>query len=190
MESRRGRERWLPEYSAHLGANVSVSSPVDAQTSRDGPQDSFSGPCTVKGCRGPFRVRQKFLRRSRASNSRILVGQVGEHHRQGSVTRRDGRASLNRQRNSEVSAGRANGGRSVRGNRPRVACVAAVPVLARHRGQGDPAGAPEIHGRARERDDRGGSGFARLVRVAARGRNPTHPAGHRCDSRSQLMRAP
>jgi pimeloyl-ACP methyl ester carboxylesterase len=52
-------------------------------------------------------------------------------------------------------------------------------VFARYRGQGDPAGAPALHGRARQRDDRGGAGFARLVRVPARGRDPAHPAGRR-----------
>ena len=60
---------------------------------------------------------------------------------------------------------------------------AAVLVPARYRGQGDPAGAPAVHGRARERDDRGGPGVARLVRVPARGRDPAHPAGRRGDSR-------
>ena len=58
--------------------------------------------------------------------------------------------------------------------------------LARYRGQGDPTGAAAVHGRACERDDRGGPGFARLVRVPARGRDPTHPAGRRGDSRSWL----
>ena len=37
-----------------------------------------------------------------------------------------------------------------------------------------------------ERDDRGGPGFARLVRVPARGRDPTHPAGRRGDSCCRL----
>ena len=41
-----------------------------------------------------------------------------------------------------------------------------------------------------ERDDRGGPGFARLVRVPARGRDPTHPAGRRGDSRIRLTSAP
>ena len=57
--------------------------------------------------------------------------------------------------------------------------TAAVLVPARHGGQGDPAGAPAVHGRARERDDRGGAGLARLVRVAARRRDPAHPSGRR-----------
>lgn len=43
----------------------------------------------------------------------------------------------------------------------------AVLVFARHRGQGHPAGVAAVHGRARKRDDRGGRGFARLVRVPA-----------------------
>ena len=60
---------------------------------------------------------------------------------------------------------------------------------ARNRGQGDPAGAPAVHGRACERDDRGGPGFARLVRVPARGRHPTHPAGRRGDRRNRLTKA-
>ena len=64
---------------------------------------------------------------------------------------------------------------------------AAVLVPARHRGQGDPAGAPAVHGRARERDDRGGAGLARLVRVPARGRDPAHPAGRRGDLRSAAV---
>ena len=58
---------------------------------------------------------------------------------------------------------------------------AAVLVPARHRGQGDPGGAPAFHGRARERDDRGGAGLARLVRVAARRSDPAHPSGRRGD---------
>src|SRR3954454_20587776 len=45
---------------------------------------------------------------------------------------------------------------------------AAVLVSARNRGQGDPAGAPEVHGRASERDDSGDPGFTRLLRVPAR----------------------
>ena len=56
---------------------------------------------------------------------------------------------------------------------------AAVLVSARHPGQGDPAGAPALHGRARQRDDRGGAGLPRLLRVPARGRHPAHPAGRR-----------
>src|SRR6185295_13760048 len=43
------------------------------------------------------------------------------------------------------------------------------------------AGAPSVHGRARERDDRGGAGLSRLVRIAARGRDPAHPSGRRGD---------
>ena len=58
---------------------------------------------------------------------------------------------------------------------------AAVLVPARHGGQGDPAGAPAVHGRARERDDRGGAGLAHLVCVAARGRDPAHPSGRQGD---------
>ncbi|WP_425284237.1 alpha/beta fold hydrolase [Geodermatophilus africanus] len=50
-------------------------------------------------------------------------------------------------------------------------------VPARHRGQRDPTGAAAVHGRARERHHRGGAGLARLVRVAARGRDPAHPPG-------------
>ena len=52
--------------------------------------------------------------------------------------------------------------------------------------KGDPAGAPAVHGRASERNDRGGPGFARVLRVPSRGGHPTHPAGRRGDSRSQL----
>jgi pimeloyl-ACP methyl ester carboxylesterase len=63
----------------------------------------------------------------------------------------------------------------------------AVLVFARHPGQGDPAGASAVHGRARQRHDRGGGGLARLVRVAARGRDPAHPSGRRGDSRSAAM---
>ncbi len=37
-----------------------------------------------------------------------------------------------------------------------------------------------------KRDDRGGYGFARVVRVPARGCDPTHPAGRRGDSRNWL----
>src|SRR5262249_59666385 len=65
----------------------------------------------------------------------------------------------------------------------------AVLVFARYRGQSDPAGAPAIHGRARERNDRGGPRFTRLIRVPAAGRNPTHPAGRPGDSRSRLISA-
>jgi hypothetical protein len=57
----------------------------------------------------------------------------------------------------------------------------AVLVPARHGGQGDPAGASAVHGRARERDDRGGTGLPRLVRFAARRRDPAHPSGRRGD---------
>ena len=49
------------------------------------------------------------------------------------------------------------------------------------RGQGDPAGAAAVHGRARERDDRGGVGLARFVRVAARRCDPAHPSGRQRD---------
>ena len=58
---------------------------------------------------------------------------------------------------------------------------AAVLVSARHRGQGDPAGASAVHGRARKRNDRGGARLPRLVRVPARGGHPAHPAGRRGD---------
>jgi LysR substrate binding domain len=69
------------------------------------------------------------------------------------------------------------------------ACLedAAVLVPARHRGQGDSPSAPAVHGRARERDDRGGAGVARLVRVPARGRDPAYPAGRRGDLRSAAV---
>ncbi len=81
-------------------------------------------------------------------------------------------------------------GRRVRSNTVGSASVehTAVLVLARYRGQGDPAGAPALHGRARRRDDRGGAGFARFVRVAAPGCDPAHPAGGRGDRRSRLTR--
>ena len=57
----------------------------------------------------------------------------------------------------------------------------AVLVPAGHGRQGDPARAPALHGRARERNDRGGGGLSRLVRVAARRRDPAHPSGRRGD---------
>jgi pimeloyl-ACP methyl ester carboxylesterase len=66
----------------------------------------------------------------------------------------------------------------------------AVLVLARYRGQGDPTGAPALHGRACRRDDRGSTGFARLVRVPARGRDPADPAGRRGDRCSRLNSPP
>jgi pimeloyl-ACP methyl ester carboxylesterase len=89
-----------------------------------------------------------------------------------------------------AAAQRPFGGSRVRSNAGGSASVehTAVLVLARYRGQGDPAGAPALHGRARQRDDRRGAGFARLVRVAAPGRDPAHPAGGRGDLRSRLTR--
>ena len=60
----------------------------------------------------------------------------------------------------------------------------AVLVSAWHRRQGHPAGTAAVHGRARKRDDRGGRGVTRLVRVPAGSRNSAHPSGRRGDIRS------
>src|SRR6185295_16695696 len=66
----------------------------------------------------------------------------------------------------------------------------AVLVPARHGGQSDPAGAPAVHGRARELDDRGGAGVARFVRVAARRRDPAHPSGRQRDRGESHLAVP
>jgi len=53
-------------------------------------------------------------------------------------------------------------------------CCSAPKTRRSHRRSND-------HGRARERDDRGGTGLPRLVRFAARRRDPAHPSGRRGD---------
>jgi pimeloyl-ACP methyl ester carboxylesterase len=79
--------------------------------------------------------------------------------------------------------------RRVRSHAVGPAGVEDTPVLvsAWHRGQGDPAGAAAVHGRARKRDDRGGAGFTRLICVAVRSRDPAHPSGRRGNVRSAAV---
>jgi hypothetical protein len=82
-------------------------------------------------------------------------------------------------------------GRRVRGQAVGSTGVEDAAVLvkrpARNRGQGDSACAAAVHGRARERNDRGGGRLARLLRVAARGRNRAHPPGRRGNELSRMM---
>jgi hypothetical protein len=62
-----------------------------------------------------------------------------------------------------------------------------VVVPGGHRGPSHPAGGTALHGRARERTDRGGGGLPRVHGVAAGGRDAADPERRRGDGRSAAV---